>query len=98
MAWIHAFVHEMPVSSPQGYVEDALSRASHGGVSDSRTVSPSTKDQVWHSKSERVSLLVPTAKNPPCTCCERLMLTSRKIGERKQNGALPRSNLNFCLV
>ena len=28
MAWIHAFVHEMPVSSPQGYVEDALSRAS----------------------------------------------------------------------
>ena len=65
MAWIHAFVHEMPVSSPQGYVEDALSRASHGGVSDSRTVSPSTKDQVWHSKSERVSLLVPTVKIRP---------------------------------
>ena len=70
MAWIHAFVLETPVSSPQGCLEDALSSASHGGVSDSRTARPSTKDQVWHSKSERVSLLVPTAKNPPCmkTC------------------------------
>ena len=73
MAWIHALGHDAPVSSPPGYVEDALSRASHGGVSDSRTVSPSTKDQVWHSKSERVSLLVPTAKNPPCTTLQLLV-------------------------
>ena len=67
MAWIHAFVLETPVSSPQGYVEDTLSSASHGGVSDSRTARPSTKDQVWHSNLKRVSLLVLTAKNPPCT-------------------------------
>ena len=41
MAWIHAFVLETPVSSPQGYVEDALSSASHGGVSGSRMARPS---------------------------------------------------------
>ena len=43
MAWIHAFFLETPVSSPQGYVEDALSSASHGGVSDSRTARLSRK-------------------------------------------------------
>ena len=66
MAWIHAFVDETPLSSPQGHSEGALSSAGHRGVSGSRTARPSTKDQVWHSKVERVSLLVPTAKNPPC--------------------------------
>ena len=43
MEWIHTFFLETPVSSPQGYVEDALSSASHGGVSDSRTARLSRK-------------------------------------------------------
>ena len=73
MAWIHAFVDETPLSSPQGHSEGALSSAGHRGVSGSRTARPSTKDQVWHSKVEQVSLLVPAAKNPPCTTLQLLV-------------------------
>ena len=65
MAWIHAFVTETPVSSPQGCLEDALSSASRGVVPGSHTARPTPKDQVWHSNLKRVSLLVLTAENPP---------------------------------
>jgi hypothetical protein len=37
MAWIHAFDHDAPASSPQDQFEDTLSSAGHGDVSVSRT-------------------------------------------------------------
>ena len=41
MAWIHALGHDAPVSSPQGYVEGALSSVGHSVASGGHEARPS---------------------------------------------------------